>query len=428
MEKLFKIHKVEIIGMWGNHNITTELFEDNNIFIGRNGSGKTTFINIIQSTLKVDIPRLKKLSFNKIIIVLKRNDKLINIELIKKDVNDLLVLEYNIQGEVYKFDTAIRSMYQIKNGDIVDDINDRKINELKERLESIIEIRSLAVYRDNLETEYVRHIKTRVVTEVDRKLNALLRELNIFLYEKDSEQKMLAKAFEKNVLLSILYDDELDAISLIKDKGDWDKEKSRLIKAYKELGILNKSVEEKINIHLEKIEESSKRFELGNANIEELIPLTLLKRTQHILNLSMKMEKGKQKIYKPIENFLGILNNFFVDKEFKLNESKDERIRRMAYPFLVEGNRGKIEISELSSGEKQLLILLTETVLQREKNVVFIADEPELSLHITWQEQILQAIKSLNKNAQIIIATHSPEIAGSVDDKALIDMEDIING
>lgn len=71
-----------------------------------------------------------------------------------------------------------------------------------------------------------------------------------------------------------------------------------------------------------------------------------------------------------------------------------------------------IKPTSLSSGEKQLLILLTETLLQQNSPTIFIADEPELSLHIDWQRKIISSVRELNPNAQVIVATHSPEIAG----------------
>ncbi len=79
----------------------------------------------------------------------------------------------------------------------------------------------------------------------------------------------------------------------------------------------------------------------------------------------------------------------------------------------------------LSSGEKQLLILLSETLLQRGQPAIFIADEPELSLHVLWQEKLVASLRALNPSAQIIAATHSPDIVGVLSDKA-IDMETII--
>ncbi|WP_429182247.1 AAA family ATPase [Aeromonas salmonicida] len=90
----------------------------------------------------------------------------------------------------------------------------------------------------------------------------------------------------------------------------------------------------------------------------------------------------------------------------------------------TKDNRG-IGLDELSSGEKQLLIILGEALLQHSKSVIYIADEPELSLHVIWQEQLTGAITKLNPNAQIIFATHSPDIVG-VNQDAIIDMEKIV--
>ena len=93
----------------------------------------------------------------------------------------------------------------------------------------------------------------------------------------------------------------------------------------------------------------------------------------------------------------------------------------------VSTKQGGIELRDLSSGEKQLLILLTEALLQKETPCIFLADEPELSLHIEWQRMIIPAIMELNPNAQVIAATHSPEVASKFSD-SIFDMEDLING
>jgi len=66
----------------------------------------------------------------------------------------------------------------------------------------------------------------------------------------------------------------------------------------------------------------------------------------------------------------------------------------------------------LSSGEKQLLIILGQSLLQENINHIYIADEPELSLHVEWQEKLVNSLKSVNPNSQIIFATHSPDIVG----------------
>jgi predicted ATPase len=65
---------------------------------------------------------------------------------------------------------------------------------------------------------------------------------------------------------------------------------------------------------------------------------------------------------------------------------------------------------QLSSGEKQMLaILLTVLVEDNEPTVLFM-DEPEVSLHIEWQKQLIDLIMELNPNVQIILTTHSPAV------------------
>jgi predicted ATP-dependent endonuclease of OLD family len=82
--------------------------------------------------------------------------------------------------------------------------------------------------------------------------------------------------------------------------------------------------------------------------------------------------------------------------------------------------------TNLSSGEKQLIIQFLEVLLQESKSVIFIADEPEISLHVIWQEKLLKAIRNLNENAQLIIATHSPDIVSDFRDKVL-DMQEVVS-
>lgn len=79
------------------------------------------------------------------------------------------------------------------------------------------------------------------------------------------------------------------------------------------------------------------------------------------------------------------------------------------------GDGVNISLGRLSSGEKQILRLLIDT-LRAESNSL-IVDEPELSLHIDWQRSLLGTMRTLNPSAQIIVATHSPEIMAEVHDR-----------
>lgn len=65
---------------------------------------------------------------------------------------------------------------------------------------------------------------------------------------------------------------------------------------------------------------------------------------------------------------------------------------------------------QLSAGEKNVLIILLTVLRQNQEACVLLLDEPEICLHIDWQEHLLEHIRFLNPNVQIILSTHSPAI------------------
>ncbi|MBP5731127.1 MAG: AAA family ATPase [Bacteroidaceae bacterium] len=76
--------------------------------------------------------------------------------------------------------------------------------------------------------------------------------------------------------------------------------------------------------------------------------------------------------------------------------------------FLQYGER--LSPYRLSSGEKQMLIILLTVLLQNNQPYVLLMDEPEASLHIEWQQRLVTIIRKMNPNAQIILTTHSPAL------------------
>ena len=65
---------------------------------------------------------------------------------------------------------------------------------------------------------------------------------------------------------------------------------------------------------------------------------------------------------------------------------------------------------QLSSGEKQLLVVLLTVLIEDRLPYVLFMDEPEVSMHIEWQKQLIDLILQLNPNVQIILTTHSPAV------------------
>ena len=65
---------------------------------------------------------------------------------------------------------------------------------------------------------------------------------------------------------------------------------------------------------------------------------------------------------------------------------------------------------QLSSGEKQMLAILLTVLVEDNQHYVFFMDEPEVSLHIDWQQRLIDLVLELNPNVQIILTTHSPAV------------------
>jgi len=89
--------------------------------------------------------------------------------------------------------------------------------------------------------------------------------------------------------------------------------------------------------------------------------------------------------------------------------------------FFENGLGNKISINDLSTGEKELLSKVFFLYISDIKDSVILIDEPEISLHPSWQNRVVKIYKNFAKknNNQIIIATHSPQIIASTPNESL---------
>ncbi len=80
--------------------------------------------------------------------------------------------------------------------------------------------------------------------------------------------------------------------------------------------------------------------------------------------------------------------------------------------FMVTTHDGTLPVEALSSGEMQVLLILLRVFLLCRHEAVVLIDEPENSLDIDWQFDLINIITRLNPNAQYFITTHSPALFG----------------
>lgn len=120
------------------------------------------------------------------------------------------------------------------------------------------------------------------------------------------------------------------------------------------------------------------------------------------------------------KRFIKIINRFLSNKQI-YDVDNDFRVQ-------VQRNDGQMQsIDHLSSGEKQIILLLGELQRRIQHGSVVMIDEPEIHLHPSWQRQLMRALTDLCQeyDAQLIITTQSEEIANSVYEHELILLDDI---
>jgi ABC-type molybdenum transport system ATPase subunit/photorepair protein PhrA len=157
------------------------------------------------------------------------------------------------------------------------------------------------------------------------------------------------------------------------------------------------------------------RYELATALSTAEFKKSLQGRAQRQKNLAAELLQPYVKslesrldavepIYRLIDDFVRIINGFLRDKTISFKQSEG---------FVVQNRLGNpLRPADLSSGEQQLLLLFSYVLTAREMPTVFMIDEPEISLNIKWQRQLVQSLLDITMGARIqfMFASHSMEL------------------
>lgn len=111
-------------------------------------------------------------------------------------------------------------------------------------------------------------------------------------------------------------------------------------------------------------------------------------------------------LHERLDTLVTLLNRFFQPKQVGFSIQSGLSIRTK------EGE--SLDPSQLSSGERHLLLILTTTYIATRTGTLFLIDEPELSLNPEWQKLLLDAVLRISNgtNVQFIMASHgTPLIA-----------------
>ncbi len=395
IEKLFEIFDYDI-----------EYADGENVLIltGPNGFGKTTILNVLYSLFNRKFYFFYTLVFDRIVIELSDGD---SIEIIKnvnqkEEVSKLLFLFHTKDEALISYDYK---------GDF-----DRMIEQI-DKSSFLLPVGELEWMhrRDgnkfNLEDIANQNPGTPIILfSLPDKAKAIIDKIGIYLIKEQRLFENIKHFRKEERLASILaYADSLK-LSIEKDILKFNFVSQNIDSTYP-----NRLISEKRKITKEEYDE---RFTNLRAKQNKLIKYGLYEKQATLeyseddakalfvyLNDLEKKLSAFDELLAKLDLFTEILNKRrFTFKSIKITREKG---------FYFETTKGKaLKMNELSSGERHQVILLYELIFNTTPNTLVLVDEPEISLHITWQKEFVRDLLRIIElqNFQVMIATHAPAI------------------
>lgn len=421
-----RISEVTIRGLWGREEAIKFTFDQHvNFIIGRNGTGKTTVINLIAAVLLADFERLDKILFSSVLIKLHpssgRTRPTIQVTKIPKKDLPYSDISFRIKlapDQVFDFDLDAYAEERAYRGAPTRFMRDRiyrdKFISVQRQLQEVINVTWLSVYRGIEERE--RGEDRKYQSAVDQKLATLNIELVKYFTRLATAFEGKTTEFQRSSFLSLIRVEKGTNLRSFINKIDVQHERAALASIFKLLGVAADQYEEQLTDNATHFKKAAGKLKTDpTMTIEDSFLIFNAYRAHGLVELYETLQKQSAVIFGPRQVFLDVVNGLLRPRKQASLSVTNELV-------VMTGKDKVIQLEELSSGEKQLLIILGQALLQEEQTAIYIADEPELSLHVEWQEQITSAITRLNPNAQIIFATHSPDIVGRHSEHVL-DME-----
>ncbi|WP_422463025.1 MULTISPECIES: AAA family ATPase [unclassified Endozoicomonas] len=410
--------------------------------VGGNGSGKTTALKLMNALVTPSFKELLLIIYDRIELEIEfKGEKIL---ITSETIGDEKTLKISSIGDVivfrsyldFEFDQFVRGSEKFDS--VVETINREYSNH--EIIQKITEIptpiflgldRRNDIVADN-STDYY-HEKERWLFESSKRarsarrlikgsLGYSLMEIEFLVQSSYKRLRVLeerqSEKLRDEILASTFEYNGLDSLDLSMESINWS-ERTKLIKRKKEIkdalskiGIKGSRLSKELDKFFENLDRLIGLLSDGDKgfHLEWLMNKAQIERISKIVDIIDEHKSKVDNLFKPINDFVSTINDFYSDSR------KEIVIDPVGQIFFKRLNGDKCTIESLSSGERQLLVIFAHAFLNlgNKKNNVFIIDEPELSLHLRWQEKFSEIIEGLSTKSQFIMATHSPEIVGGL--------------
>jgi len=414
-----KIRSITIKGFRGQKSpIVLNLQDDANFLIGRNGTGKTTLINLIHDVLSLNTSGLREAKFDSVEITFKalRGRKHPRI-LVESTIGELgrelsYVVQESLGGEKNRFEVTrpIRRRVKLSNGnDVVTTTSSSpSLKMLRDLLSNIFKTSWLSLQRrsETIEVDSDPFDDDDRGSDVDQKLDQVFNDLLRYFSRLDRSVADQTTQFQQRWFLSFLSSNQTHSFDPF-GKLDLAHERNALEAIFANFALPPGTYRSRLDEHFSLAAKAKEDLANRRAGIPMDSVSTMFDslRLHTLVDEWQTLQEAKSKIYLPRTSFIETASSMLFRKNVEINTSNQLILRTDSGDIIPQRS--------LSSGEKQLLIFLGETLLQENKPYIFLADEPELSLHVEWQEELVPNLLKINPNAQVLFATHSPDIVNS---------------
>lgn len=377
------------------------------ILTGPNGYGKSTILKSIEAIGKefVGVMFFMGLDFKKITINFENNKNII----IEKVDGKLIINNISIEGEVFQngledimdrrpYFTRIdeNTWFDRRRGTRItlnDYIGDLYIKEMR----NIEHDEDINIFSTEL-IELLKEMKQLVGDIYFIKEQRLIRENRVRRDEQEVVNVIeeLPKQF-KELMSSVQQD-----YSTVANKLD-STYPNRLFDT--EEGIAESDYKIKMREMASKFESLSK-YDLSS--MQE--PVNFIFKEEHAKALKVYFDDFEVK-YHVYEDFINKLDLYTDIINHRLS-FKTMKISKEFGISVVDEKKKRLKLTQLSSGEKQEIVLFYDLIFGTQKDVLLLIDEPEISLHIVWQKKFMDDLLRIidYKGFNVIVATHSPQI------------------
>ncbi len=408
---------------------------------GLNGSGKTTALRLIMGLLQPSVETLSTIQFDTTSLT-GESHKYGEITVSAEKSETHLALRCSVTDDPFEVPLDIMETEEPENIIARESAQNKTVEVIREISSPMylgIERRFITpdARRQTLMRASSRELASRFRRErmaieersYDPGLAEIAEVIDTYVTELHGEQERVNEEFRKHLLLeSFSYVDpskrgfSFEAPSE-EEFNTFQTKRIAISKALISLDLASKEFEEKSEKFFSTIEDiitiirkrsgkltKAKKFdkEMTEALTAWFVNQSQLNRIDRLFDMTTEYHKKTEETYRPLNDFMDLVNKFFsqTGKEVSSERARGVRIK------MPNGNMTSLQA--LSSGERQIFIMLAHLSLNKRllRDGVFIVDEPELSLHMDWQDMFVEAIQKANPQLQLILATHAPAIIG----------------